>query len=176
MHISKRDSCYKIWMIIGCLLCLGGMHATAQTFSSPRGVQVQTTIHASAAEVWAMLLDFQKYPTWNPYIRSIEGEAKQGKRLHIVIDGKEKVYDFKAKVLEVKPDRAFAWGGGALFFFKARHYFRIEPMPDSTVLFTQGEAWGGLFGKSYGKKVYQEAIANFDKMNVALGKQFSLDN
>jgi hypothetical protein len=82
-----------------------------------------------------------------------------------VVKGKEKDYDFHAKVLEIKENATFAWGGSALFFFKARHYFQIESLPNGGVKLIQGEAWGGLFGKSYGKKVYQEAAENFERMN-----------
>lgn len=88
--------------------------------------------------------------------------------MHIHIDGKEKDYDFKAKVLEMKPDSAFAWGGGALFFFKARHYFKLEDIGEGKIKLTQGESWRGWFGKSYGKKVYQEAAENFERMNLKL--------
>ena len=146
-------------------LC-GGMQA--QTFAGPRGVQVESVMRTDAQALWTLLLDFADYPNWNPYIRSIQGMAKKGKKLHIQIDGKEKDYDFKAKVLELEENQRFAWGGSALFFFKARHYFRIEPLGGGQVKFTQGEAWGGLFGKSYGKKVYEEAAVNFEKMNAKM--------
>jgi hypothetical protein len=151
-----------------CLLILSAKIIQAQSFTKPNGVQVETIIQADAAAVWAILLRFEDYPNWNPYITKIEGKAEKGKRLHIHIDGKEKDYDFKAKVLEMKPDSAFAWGGGALFFFKARHYFKLEDIGEGKIKFTQGESWRGWFGKSYGKKVYQEAATNFERMNLKL--------
>ncbi len=158
------------WSFVLVLLATLGFCGSlqAQTFAGPRGVQVETVMHADAQALWTVLLDFAEYPSWNPYIRSIEGIAKKGKKLHIQIDGKEKDYDFKAKVLELEENQRFAWGGSALFFFKARHYFRIEPLGNGQVKFTQGEAWGGLFGKSYGKKVYEEAAVNFEKMNAKM--------
>ena len=140
----------------------------AQSYAKPNGVQVETIIEADGAKVWAILLRFEDYPNWNPYITKIEGKAEKGKRLHIQIDGKEKDYDFKAKVLEMRPDSAFACGVGALFFFKARHYFILEYIGEGRFKFTQGESWRGLFGKSYGKKVYQEADENFQRMNLKL--------
>jgi hypothetical protein len=150
------------------LLMFAANFLQGQTFAKPNGVQMETMIAAEPSEIWAILLRFEDYPNWNPYITSIEGKAEKGKRLHIHIDGKEKDYDFKAKVLEMNPDSAFAWGGGALFFFKARHYFRLEQIAPGQTKFTQGESWRGLFGKSYGKKVYQEAAANFERMNLKL--------
>lgn len=153
------------------LLCALPEFLLAQNKVSPRGVRIETEMRAYPEEVWEMLMDFAAYPDWNPYIRSIDGFAQKGKRLHIVIDGKEKTYDFKAKVLELAPQKAFAWGGSALFFFKARHYFEIVPLEDGQLKFIQGESWGGLFGKSYGKKVYEEAAVNFEKMNAVMAEK-----
>ena len=153
------------------LLCAFPGLLQAQNKVSPQGVRIEAEMQANPEEVWEMLLEFDAYPDWNPYIRSIDGVAEKGKRLHIVIDGKEKTYDFKAKVLELVPQHAFAWGGSALFFFKARHYFEIIPMENGQLRFIQGESWGGLFGKSYGKKVYEEAAVNFEKMNKVMAEK-----
>jgi hypothetical protein len=153
-----------------CLALLVGLYLNvlAQDFAKTSGVQVTTAIAAKPEAVWALLLKFDDYPQWNPFIQSVEGDVKKGKRLHIHISGKTKDYDFKAKVLELNENQAFAWGGSALFFFKARHYFRIEPQGDGTTKLVQGEAWKGWFGKSYGKKVYQEAAENFSRMNLKM--------
>jgi hypothetical protein len=142
----------------------------AQSFAGPKGVQVVTVLEGNVQAIWTKLLDFEAYPAWNPYIKLIEGSAAKGRRLHIIVKGKEKDYDFKAKVLDCQPNKSFAWGGSALFFFKARHYFMLEDIGNGQLKFTQGEQWGGLFGKSYGKGVYEEAQENFQKMNVAIGQ------
>jgi hypothetical protein len=61
------------------LLMLSANIIQAQSFAKPNGVQVETIIQADAAEVWAILLRFEDYPNWNPYITKIEGEAERGK-------------------------------------------------------------------------------------------------
>jgi hypothetical protein len=164
-HIKNAAKCTIAILL---LTASSKLALQAQTFSSPRGTQVETIIQADAAEVWTILLNLPDYPNWNPYITKIEGNPQKGKRLHIVVKGKEKDYDFKAKILDLQPNQTFAWGGSALFFFKARHYFYLEQIAPDQLKFTQGESWGGLFGKSYGKKVYQEAAENFQKMNTKL--------
>ena len=39
--------------------------------------ELKTTIeiNASPAKVWEVLLDFEKYPDWNPFIKNIRGNA-----------------------------------------------------------------------------------------------------
>ena len=81
-------------------------------------------------------------------------------------DKKDRV--FSAKILELDYGKRFAWGGGLLFFLKAKHYFILVPMDDSTTTLIQGEYWKGLFGKSLGKKVYKDACENFVSMNIKL--------
>jgi len=38
-------------------------------------------IQATADRVWQVLTDFARYPEWNPFIRRISGEPKEGTRL-----------------------------------------------------------------------------------------------
>jgi uncharacterized protein YndB with AHSA1/START domain len=42
-------------------------------------------IDARPEEVWHVLMDFRSYPEWNPFIVSIEGEARPGARLKVRI-------------------------------------------------------------------------------------------
>lgn len=40
-------------------------------------------IESTPEEVWAILVDFPAHSKWNPFIRSIEGTAKEGERLKV---------------------------------------------------------------------------------------------
>ena len=42
-------------------------------------------IAAPAEIVWEILLDFEKYPDWNPFIRKISGEVRVGSVLEVYI-------------------------------------------------------------------------------------------
>ncbi|MFM2360786.1 MAG: hypothetical protein RLY16_2779, partial [Bacteroidota bacterium] len=39
--------------------------------------EIKTTIeiHASPARVWEVLTNFDEYPNWNPFIKSLKGEV-----------------------------------------------------------------------------------------------------
>ena len=67
---------------------------TACTNSREPVIQIRTdiVIQASPAEVFAVLADFERYPQWNPYHRSVQGEFVEGAPLNIHIlrpDGEE---------------------------------------------------------------------------------------
>lgn len=40
-----------------------------------REIDTEIFIDASAESVWHVLTDFAAYPDWNPFIRTIEGQA-----------------------------------------------------------------------------------------------------
>lgn len=51
-----------------------------------RNITTSIGIQAPLATIWRILTDFRDYPAWNPFIRSIEGEARAGARLLIRIE------------------------------------------------------------------------------------------
>ena len=44
---------------------------------------LRSEIDASPEDVWQVLTDFDAYPEWNPFIRSIQGNPEVGSRLSI---------------------------------------------------------------------------------------------
>jgi hypothetical protein len=83
-------------------------------------------------------------------------------------DANGQLKKFKAKVLELKPNDTFSWRGSVGFIFRAKHYFILIPIDEHHTKMIQGEYWKGLFGKSYGKKIYKSVFEKFDTMNVKM--------
>ena len=48
-------------------------------------VDTKIEIHTPIERVWEILTDFDLYPDWNPIIRRIKGEMKEGTRLEIFL-------------------------------------------------------------------------------------------
>ena len=44
-------------------------------------LQTEILINAPAEKVWGILMDFEKFPEWNPFILSIEGKQETGAQL-----------------------------------------------------------------------------------------------
>ncbi len=131
-----------------------------------KAFQTQIHIKASASEVWKVLMDFDSYPQWNPFIKTIEGEAKVGEKLKVNLDGMR----FTPEVLVFEEAKEFRWLGhlGTEGLFDGTHFFILQQQADGSVILQHGEHFKGLLVPlillMIGKATYQ----NFEKMNLAL--------
>lgn len=84
--------------------------ASAALDAPSRSSEAATLINAPRGAVWNTLMEFQSYPRWNPYMRSVRGQAERGGTLEIQLDppggGDEEV---SAKVYVYKPPRKLRW-------------------------------------------------------------------
>jgi hypothetical protein len=95
---------------------------------------VSTTIDldATPATVWGALTTTDDYPTWNPFIRRLEGWLTPGSKLTVRIEPPGgKPMTFTPAVTEVSPERRLAWLGRFLLpgLFGGAHSFTLEPFP-----------------------------------------------
>ncbi len=134
-------------------------------------MQLATSIQikASAEEVWKVLLDFQTYPSWNPFIQSISGAPEVGSRLNALIQNMR----FKPIVLIANPNSEFRWLGklGLKGIFDGEHYFKIETLQNGTCILHQGEIFRGILVPFFKNKLKKETQAGFIEMNEALKKR-----
>lgn len=136
---------------------------------SEREIRTEIVIETSADRIWKKLCDFEQYPEWHTYLLSVEGKAEPKSKIHCVaLNADSSQTTFSARILEVIPNHTLSWGGSLGFLFNAKHYFILEALTPSTVRLIQGEYWKGLFGKSYGKKIYLETYQKFVTMNERL--------
>ena len=155
---------FSLMLVLGAVASAG-----AQISCTSAEVLSSIQIQAPADSVWQQLVKVEAYPEWHTYILNIEGELTLNNRIRVTyktVDGD--VHDFKAKVLSYEPGKLLTWGGRAGMFFSVQHYFKLEEIDAHTTLLTQGENWGGWFGKQYGEKVFTDACTNFTQMNAAL--------
>ncbi|MGN0001841.1 MAG: SRPBCC family protein [Sphingobacterium composti] len=110
-------------------------------------ISTSITIQASAQKIWTILLNFEKYPDWNPFIRKIVGEPIVGNQLNINItppNGSN--MNFKPQVLSHIPEKEFIWKGKLLFkgLFDGTHIFRLQENPDGSTTFIHKEEFSGI--------------------------------
>lgn len=127
-------------------------------------------IDASPEIVWEILLDFEAYPEWNPFMPSIDGKAKVDSKLRVRIEPPVgKGATFRPAVTVVESNRRFEWFGkmGLRGIFDGRHRFEIEPVSGGTRLI-QSEEFTGALVPLLAKSLDRGTKAGFELMNEAL--------
>ncbi|HEV3470035.1 MAG TPA: SRPBCC domain-containing protein [Pyrinomonadaceae bacterium] len=112
-----------------------------------REIQTEIEINAAPEEVWRVLTDFGAYPEWNPFVKSVSGEPREGGRLEIFVQVPEGPgMRFKPKVLRAEPARELRWVGSLAVpgLFNGEHFFKLEPAGPGRTRFVHGERFTGL--------------------------------
>jgi hypothetical protein len=120
--------------------------------------------------VWAVITDFAAYPEWNPFIRRIMGELREGARLEVRIEPPQaRATTFKPTVRSVEPNRELRWLGRLLVpgIFDGEHSLRIEPLGSNSSRFVQSEHFSGIL-VGLAKGTLQKTDTGFKQMNAAL--------
>ncbi len=136
-------------------------------------IKTQILINATPDKVWSILTDFQNHPTWNPFIKSITGEAKVGSQITVSIappDGKGMT--FKPTVLAFEKNKEFRWLGKLLFkgLFDGEHKFELIDNGNGTTTFIQSEKFKGLLVALFKNQLERNTKEGFELMNASLKK------
>lgn len=111
-------------------------------------IRTEITIRSTPERVWAVLTDFDKYPDWNPFIRSITGTVEKGEKITVrIAPSQGKTMTFKPTVVERKENIELRWLGSVLLkgLFDGEHRFELTDHGDDTVQFVHSERFSGLF-------------------------------
>jgi hypothetical protein len=128
-------------------------------------ITTAVTINADLKKVWEVLTDFDAYPDWNPFIKSIRGEVAEEKTIVAKIDK----MTFKPRVLVFEKEKEFKWLGHLLFkgLFDGEHRFRLSENEDGTVAFEQSEKFTGILVPLFNKMLEKDTKPGFEAMNRA---------
>jgi hypothetical protein len=127
-------------------------------------------IGAAPERVWEVLTDFVSFPSWNPFIRSVAGQAATGARLEVRIEPPGgRAMTFRPTVLAAEPPRELRWLGRLLFpgVFDGEHSFHIEPTGEGGSRFVQRERFSGALVPLFGTAL-RKTEEGFIAMNEAL--------
>ncbi|SDJ52231.1 SRPBCC domain-containing protein [Natronorubrum texcoconense] len=141
-------------------------------------IEVFEEIDAPPEVVWDVLLEFESYPEWNPFVRAIEGEPTEGERLRVRIDPpNSRGMTFKPEVVAVEENRRLVWLGRLVvpFAFDGYHEFHLEPID-------AGEPSGARRTRLLHRETFRGALvpllldqesleAGFAAMNAAVKKR-----
>jgi hypothetical protein len=137
-------------------------------------ISTRIDINSSADKVWDVLINFDEYPQWNPFVKSIEGEQAKGGQLQIRLQpsgGRE--MRFTPTVVEFEPNRRFAWLGKLMFsgLFDGRHEFAINEKSNGGVEFVHSERFSGILVPLLWGMIEKDTRRGFEEMNAALKKR-----
>lgn len=134
-------------------------------------IRSELHIHARPEKVWTILTDFENYPKWNPFIKSLQGEVKIGNRITARIEPPNATgMTFKPIVLSRVENKEFSWLGHLWFtgLFDGEHKFELINHGDGTTLFIQSEKFKGILLPLLKKQLQINAKRGFEEMNLKI--------
>ena len=134
-------------------------------------ISTEIEINAPIETVWTILTDFDKYPEWNPFIKSVEGEVKEGLVFKVKLQQPgSKPMLFKPKCIKLEKNKEFRWLGHLLFpgIFDGEHIFQLESLDTNKTKFTQSEHFKGLLVPLFWGQLDTKTRKGFELMNEKL--------
>ena len=128
-------------------------------------------IDAPTDKVWAVLTDFKNYPTWNPFITSIEGNVEEGRKFKINLQAPDsKPMTFKPKCLKMEKDKEFRWVGHMIIpgLFDGEHIFELIELKNNQTKLIHREEFNGLLLPLFWNKMEAGTKKGFELMNERL--------
>jgi hypothetical protein len=136
-------------------------------------LRTEIEIDAPPARVWSVLTDFRRYPEWNPFITSIEGELLVGDTLTLRISPPESSeHRLRPKLLVCEAPRELRWRGHLFIkgLLDGEHFFQVQETDDGRTRFVHGEDFSGVLLRFLHAQLTQVA-RGFVYMNQALKKR-----
>lgn len=134
-----------------------------------KNLETSISIQAPVEKVWETLMNFENYPQWNPFIKSIKW--KRDDQLDVMIDpGDKKPMNFKPVLLKKEKNKEFRWQGKMWFkgIFDGEHYFKLRKDEKGNTQLTHGEIFTGILSGLILKFIGKDTHEGFISMNEAL--------
>jgi hypothetical protein len=129
-------------------------------------IKTQIEILAPPEDIWSALIDFKKYPAWNPFIKEIKGKIKKGNQILVQLPNMK----FAPKLTQVKTNKLLEWKGILLFpfLFSGIHSFSLTEKSKGKTILTHKENFNGILIPLFKKQLENETKLGFIEMNKAL--------
>ena len=134
-------------------------------------LKTEILINTTPQKVWAVLIDFQIYHEWNPFIKSITGNVVVGNKITVRLEPPEaNGMTFKPKVLVFEKNKELRWLGNLVFpgLFDGEHKFELIDNGNGTTTFKQSEKFKGIFVPLFKKMLDINTTNGFNLMNQKL--------
>jgi hypothetical protein len=134
-------------------------------------LRTEILINAKPEKIWNVLMAFDDYPKWNPFIKSLSGNANVGNELVVELaPPNERSMTIKPKVTDVQVHKRFSWLGHLLFpgLFDGEHIFELIDNGNGTTTFVHRENFGGILIPLFNKMLKVSTKRGFEMMNEKL--------
>ena len=134
-------------------------------------IRTEIEVGAPARKVWDILLDFQSYSDWNPFIFRVSGNSLVGNRIRIWLrtpGGKERIYD--PTIIKIDAGKELRWRGKS-FFLDGEHVFVVDEIAPARTRFAQFEIFRGILSRFFGQSTENDISAGFELMNQAVKRR-----
>lgn len=130
-------------------------------------INTRVVIDAPADKVRAIVVDYGAYPSWNPFVRRIEGDMTEGKDVRVTVQPVGQATITGTGHVVASGSNRIAWSGRLGFpgVFSGVHTFLIEADGPNRTIFSNNEKMQGLAVLFYDFKPTEAA---FVAMNQAL--------
>ncbi|TMU55132.1 SRPBCC domain-containing protein [Flagellimonas algicola] len=135
------------------------------TVTGRKSAHHEITIKASPEKVWKVLTDMNDYSNWNPVMKLLEGEVKEGNEVkYRFTQDADNISEIGATVVQITPNRLLNQKGGIPLVLTFNHKYILEPTGSSTKV-TIHEDYKGIGVNFWNPKGVEEA---YGKLNMAL--------
>ena len=134
-------------------------------------IQTEIEINASPEAVWEVLTDFGRYPDWNPFIRSFDGQPADGSTFRVTIQPPgSKPMTFNPTCLVMEKNRELRWLGHLFVkgLFDGEHIFQLEETAGGKTRFIHREKFRGMLVPLLWKQLDSNTRNGFETMNRKL--------
>lgn len=109
-----------------------------------KSVHAERFVPAPPAEIWAVLMDGERYGEWNPVLVSVDGALRKGETLtYQMMSPDGSTSEVEARVLKLEPERELNQAGGVPGILTFDHHWILEPVEGGTRV-TQHEDYAGV--------------------------------
>jgi len=135
-------------------------------------LETSVEIDVPPERVWHILTDFSNHSNWDPFIREITGELREGATLSITIQPTpdEKMH-FSPIITRLESSKELRWISnlwGIDFLFSGEHYFKLKRNKDNTTTLVHGEKFTGILLFMFSSQFEQNTLSGFKSFNKAL--------
>ena len=134
-------------------------------------IKAEIVMNATPEKIWSIITNFDNYPNWNPFIKSIKGEVKIGNKITARIEPPEaQGMTFNPTVLSFETNKEFSWIGHLIFkgLFDGAHKFELIDNGNGTTTFIQSEKFDGILVPLFKNMLETNTKKGFEAMNKKL--------